>query len=303
MAVPLDIAGHTNMTTFWAYVDPDVSTFYNATLGTITPKEPPFNGLFAKFINLSSKPIKVYYESKGERSFIADIAPFHAGATASYPSHRFVVTDANSGHLLTTWSVRRGKSLYEYDPYRGSIEDASKDLSPSDLELYKLQRDNLEFNKLYHQFTGREWLGLYKRKHRPRHYMWPADSFGQTHQVQTRETHLLSLPPSSIALEKTSRFGSTEKERERLQQYKDPNQRTLTLNLTVISVVPRAFEVLNFLSPAEVDHLLEVATGMKLGESSTGSNRASRTKGTTRTSRNSWIHRHQSVIVDSINRR
>ena len=61
----------------------------------------------------------------------------------------------------------KGKSLYEYDPYRGSIEDAAKALSPSDLELYKLQRDNLEFNKLYHQFTGREWLGLYKRKHRP----------------------------------------------------------------------------------------------------------------------------------------
>ena len=83
MAVPLNIAGHENMTTFYAYVDPDVSTFYNATVGSITPKEPPFSGLFAKFINLSSKQIKVYYESNGERSYIADIAPFNAGRLQS----------------------------------------------------------------------------------------------------------------------------------------------------------------------------------------------------------------------------
>jgi hypothetical protein len=303
MTVPLEIAESEDRTTFLAYVDPDVSTFYNRSVGSMTPKEPPFSGLFAKFINLSPKRLMVYFDSNGQRSFISELAPFQAGATASYPSHKFVATDANSDSVLSTWIIRRGKSLYEYDPYQGSLDNAAKSLSSSDFELYKLQRDNILFNQLYQGFTGREWLGLYKRKYPPRHHMWPADSFGQIHQVQTRETHLISLPPSSIALAQTSKYGSTEKERAELAPYKDPNQEILTLNLTVISVIPRAFEVQNFLSPAEVDHLLEVATGMKLGESSTGSNSESRSRGATRTSRNSWIPRERSVIVDSINRR
>lgn len=52
--------GHGNQT-FWAYVRPDVSTFYQQEPGSKTALTPNFIGQFAKFINLSPKVIRVYW--------------------------------------------------------------------------------------------------------------------------------------------------------------------------------------------------------------------------------------------------
>lgn len=292
--------------TFYAYVDPDISFAYNSTPGgSVTPKETAFTGLFAKFINLSPTMIHVYWEvSKGgDRSYISAVSPFSAGATASYPGHRFVVVDPSTKEDLMTWVVSKENALYSYDPFSGSVDAASNSTNAAELELYKLQLRNLEFNERYHKFTGRQWLGLYGRKHPPRYPMWPADFMGQTHTVVTSETHLVELPPAQIAKAKVSKFGASSAERDKLVPYRTPNQDTLTLNLTVVSVAPRVFEIHNFLSLSEVDHIMELATGMNLGVSSTGSNSGTSTRGSTRTSRNSWISRERSLIIDSIHRR
>jgi hypothetical protein len=45
--------------TFFAYVEPDVSSYYNQTEGTKKVVEPKFQGMFAKFVNLSPKSIRV----------------------------------------------------------------------------------------------------------------------------------------------------------------------------------------------------------------------------------------------------
>jgi hypothetical protein len=292
--------------TFLAYVAPDIALAYNATPGgSVTPKETSFTGFFTKFINLSPNRVHVYWEvSKGgERSFMADIAPYSSGGTASYPSHRFVVVDPSTNKDLITWVVVKENSLYSYDPFGASIDEASKSVSAADLELYKLQLRNLAFNEQYFQFTGRQWLALYGRKHAPRYPMWPADVMGQTHSVNTSETHLVHPPPHNIATTQVSKFGATSEQREKLVPYRTPNQDTLTLNLTVISVMPRVIEIPNFLSVVEVDHIMDLATGMTLGLSSTGSNSESTTSGSTRTSRNSWITREHSLVIDSIHRR
>jgi hypothetical protein len=292
--------------TFWAYIDPDVSLMYNKTPGSVSPKETTFRGKIAKFVNLGPETLHVYWEESkgGARTYIAKISAFHAAATASFPSHRFVVVNPKTEEDLITWVIDTTNSLYFYDPFNGSVKSASMSLTDQQFEDYKLQRDNLIFNKQYEKFTGRQWLGLYKRKHAPRYPMWPADSLGQTHVVKTRQTHLLKLPPSDFANKSVSKFGATAEERKLLEAYRDPNQETLALNLTVISTVPRVFEIKNFLSRPEVDHIMELATGMTLGESSTGSNAKTRTRvSNTRTSRNSWISRDRSVILDSIHRR
>jgi hypothetical protein len=196
-----------------------------------------------------------------------------------------------------------GNSLHKYDPY-GSIEEAEKVLSPNELELYKLQIRNLAFNGLYQRITGRQWLALYGRKHAPVYPMWPADSFGQVHTITTKETHFVSLPPDDVAKTRVSSYGTTPEERENLKSYRSPEE-TLTLNMTVLSVAPRAFEIQNFLSEEEVHHLKELGMGMKLSRSTTkaGSDGTSRTDDETRTSRNSWVGRNMSPIVDIIYRR
>jgi prolyl 4-hydroxylase len=77
------------------------------------------------------------------------------------------------------------------------------------------------------------------------------------------------------------------------------------MTLKVISCAPRAFEVLNFLSPVEVQHLLDLAAAENLALSRTGIGESDEEGGIrdTRTSYNSWLERERSPIVDAIYRR
>ncbi|KAG7349665.1 prolyl 4-hydroxylase alpha subunit [Nitzschia inconspicua] len=304
MDVPPSVSRKLN-SKFLAYIEPDVSSMYNETKGTLSPIETSFKGVFAKFINMSPKRVKVDWEQTpgGTRVFTSLLDKFSGGGTASFPGHRFIVYDEKTSEDLLPWEVRKGNSLYTYDPYHGVETLAEEMLSKTDMQLYRLQLDNLKFNDVYQEFTGRQWLALYGMKEAPRYHMWPADFFGQTHVIESRETHLLELPPSSFAKVRTSPYGSTVQEREKLQKYRNPNQKILALNMTAVSVIPRVFEIPNFLSKAEVDHILDLASGIRLGESTTGGNAASSTKASGRTSRNSWIPRTHSVIIDSIYRR
>eukprot|EP01083_Nonionella_stella_P050693 134747_1 len=76
----------------------------------------------------------------------------------------------------------------------------------------------------------------------------------------------------------------------------------LNMTLTVLSTHPRVFEIKNFLSPVEVDHIVHMATGMKLSLSTTSGSdgRDARSDTRTRTSKNSWVNRSRSPIMDSI---
>ena len=121
----VNLEGHPE-TTFYAFVDPDVATFYNETPGSIQPKETNFKGFFGKFINLSKNPVKVFWVPTTGRptpSYISGISPFGAAATATYPGHKFIVTEQrNEKKVLTTFTMQARNSLYTYDPY-GSLED------------------------------------------------------------------------------------------------------------------------------------------------------------------------------------
>ena len=128
--------------------------------------------------------------------YIAEAAGFNAAGTASFPGHKFFIREkGNEGNLLDEFVVTAETSIYVYNPFK---EDKSGllNLTKDEIELYSLQKNNLEFGKHYLKFTGREWLSLYPRRHPPRHYMWPADYFGQEHTIETAETHFISLPPN-----------------------------------------------------------------------------------------------------------
>jgi prolyl 4-hydroxylase len=78
--------------------------------------------------------------------------------------------------------------------------------------------------------------------------------------------------------------------------------------LQVLSCAPRVYLIDNFLSEVEVDHFIDLATGMKLQRSTTSGNfgDSSTSKNdvaSTRTSENTWVHRHTSPLIDTIYRR
>lgn len=292
------------------YVTPDVATFYNDTrTQPVKRTETDFRGLFGKFVNLSPNSVRVYWISNaGEKQYIADLAPFGAAGTATYPNHKFVATERNDpDKILRNWTIKEFNSLYKYDPYE-TLEKAKEELKSGEYTLYKLQHDNLAFDKMYRYKTGRQWLALYGRKHKPKFPMWPAEYFGQTYQIVTNETHFISQPPEDLAkAHLTSTVSAKDLEiRQQLKPYRSAEE-TLTLNMTVLSVAPRVFEIRNFLSTEEVTHILELATGITLSRSTTRATTSASSQDsssdTTRTSENSWIARQSSAVVDSIYRR
>jgi len=65
------------------------------------------------------------------------------------------------------------------------------------------------------------------------------------------------------------------------------------MTLTVLSCAPRAYEIKNFLSEAEVDHILNLAGVLNLSRSQTGDAINTKSESETRTSFNTWVTREQ----------
>lgn len=314
--------------TFFVYNTPDVSTFYKERKRTRVAKQPQFGGFFAKFVNMSPEVLLWYWYPGNDQEGMpmGKVHPFQAVTTASFDGHVFYFASpaskqGNQEEDIKQWfQVEQGTNVYYYDPFEigeddefdndyepfeiGEDEEFDYDYEPLSLDdldehqlsLYKIQKRNIEFAEKYYEYTGRNWLSLYPRQ-RTRHFMWSADYFGQQHSVETRETHFVT-PPSH---DKLGRVKDDESKPRLLNDYRDPNE-TLNLTLTVLSCAPRVFEINNFLSDVEIDHILYLATGMKLLRSTTGNN-ANADESSIRTSQNTWVDREMSPIVDAIYRR
>ena len=78
---------------------------------------------------------------------------------------------------------------------------------------------------------------------------------------------------------------------------------TMNMTMTVLSCRPRVFEINNFLSGIEVDHIIKLATGMDLKISQTGEGLSKTDARSVRTSRNTWVSRGDTPMIDAIYRR
>lgn len=304
--------------TFEAYVQPHISSFYNKNDLSMKQVKPSFRGEAGKFINLSNRHLTLYWGPRSPRQYIAHLPPFQAVGTATFPGHIFVLTPKDDpNEVIHTINVIPNESLYVYDPYYDEeknkvmiylLEDELK--SKEERDAYWLQRNNLEFGKQYYEFTGREWLSLYPLKKQPSYRMWNADYFGQEHWIVTKEKQFMEEPPAHLlgGLSHDEFHQDVLEKNRHLTSYRhngDDDNQYFNMTLKVLSCAPRVFEIKNFLSPVEVDHIVHMATGMKLSLSTTsgsdGSDRRSDSK--TRTSKNSWVDRNRSPIIDSIYRR
>jgi hypothetical protein len=160
--------------------------------------------------------------------------------------------------------VEKGTSVYYCDPFiKYDPSDPSAgvvngtvlsllNLDDKEKELYDAAQFNREFAPLYRNFTGgSEWLANFPSKP-PQHSMWRADFFGQEHQVRTKETQFVQIPPESelgkLSIVEMKRNASSPLP---LRQYREPGFMNVTLK--VVSVAPRILQIDNFLSEAEVE--------------------------------------------------
>jgi prolyl 4-hydroxylase len=132
-----------------------------------------------------------------------------------------------------------------------------------------------------------------------------GDYFGQEHWVMTRETHFIQMPSTMELSEITTQHNRIlqESDRRLLQQYRDPTRKQMNITLTCLSVAPRVFEIDNFLSSIEIEHILSLASQLELSLSKTGDEDTDADDTESRTSYNTWISRETSPIIDAIYRR
>ena len=122
--------------------------------------------------------------------------------------------------------------------------------------------------------------------------MWRADSLGQVHTIVSNEIQYVALPPQQELDRGTSKYGPRPDEISRMRPYRDKYP-TLELQLKVLSCAPRVFEIRNFLSDVEVDHIIQLAknSNMQLSSTRAGSASEATSNQRTRTSKNTWINR------------
>lgn len=271
-----------------------------------------------KFVRLQQAPVDSQYcirsrvEPSGKKHLMREHAPFSASGTASFPGHHFIFTPPNNpDEVVHNFHVGEyPDNIQLYDPYYvdGDAQQTEQNLSAlsdAEREKYNHWRKTVDFHEQYKAFTGRSYLANYLREP-PRHFMWRADYLGQEHWVTTRETRFTEEPPPHL-LEPIAERGSDRVLKEpMMKEYREPGVFNMTLK--TLSCAPRAFEIQNFLSDAEVEHILKLAQGIDLKLSSTGDTRSGEKavaadSRRTRTSFNSWVEREKSPIVDAIYRR
>eukprot|EP00985_Skeletonema_marinoi_P027380 scaffold22381_cov139-Skeletonema_marinoi.AAC.8 len=348
-----------------AYVRPHVSTFYRskfpshsvAAFGKPAAKVGPaplsFTGFATKFINLSTQPVKLYWDAgritSGPREgqmhtvLIGTVQSMESIGTASHPGHQFfVATTYDKDNVLNRYTATADEQVWYYDP----LEDLS--LEKRAEEMDKMTKDkkwmakqrfgreawmvNQSFSRDYLVKTRMIWLANFPQPYhdgsntaleKVSNHMWPAEYIGQVHTFDTNHLYFTDLPQELESLTKQDYEPDMESQRlSAMEQFQSTslkggadsdNNKSMSLNVKVVSCAPRVVEVKKFLSPVEVQHLINLASGetgnvpMELSRVSASPNGGKRMRGDAmaevRSSKGGWIHREQDVVVDTIFRR
>lgn len=299
---------------FEFFMEPDMKA---VSQGEFTEaKKPLMNGHAVKFFNMSPNTVRYFWvNNNGHAHPMGLVRPFHCIGTASFPGHNFFFgpEDYETNKIvLQSFNIDQDgtTNLYYYDPIevpgnKTATELNLAQLTMDEFEKYNIMVRNRKFAQVYREITGREYLSMYPRK-QPHYFMWPADYFGQEHWVTSKETQFDSVPRDK--LERIREYGS-----KRVFKEGDPlilaeHRKTdefMNMTLKVLSCRPRVYEIENFLSDAEVDHIIHLADSMNLQASSTGSGANSKVEKETRTrtSYNTWVGRETDQVIDTIYRR
>jgi len=284
------------------YIEPPVGTYTNSSR-KLQEAQMQHKGLFGKFTNMASHPIHIHW-TQGQPNdwvFIAAVAAYGSGGTATYPGHMFVVTKPGETKILTTWTMEADNSLYYYDPFSFDYSKAAATLNIDDLSHYHMQLVNRNYAIHYREWTGRDWLALHGQKTPPRFHLWRADAVGQTHVVTTKHNYFVEAPPDEYL--KVGRYGPRPDQVERVRRYRAAAA-TMNLQLKAVSCLPRVFEIEHFLSDFEMQHLRQLGEAKGLVRSGVAAaSENSHSTSNTRTSTNTWLSRHTDMITDAIYQR
>lgn len=235
-------------------------------------QQPPlvFTGFAAKFVNMSPKPVLLYWDGKGghanAKKLVGEIAPFESLGTATMPGHSFHVTQVfDSSEALQRWVVTADTSLIFFethtpmemkDLFLKNVPDKEPDYKA--FAMYQQQLINQAFAREYLIASKRNWLAHFPR-HFPMHFMHQASYIGQTHMMGD-------------------------------------------FSLKVVSVAPRVLVIDNFLQPEECQNIIAASQEQGLEHSTlhSGATVAQTRDLSTRSSSNTWLPRDTSALTEKV---
>ena len=147
--------------------------------------------------------------------------------------------------------------------------------------------------------SGLIWLQGSESRPPPNLYMWDANKIGEIHNITTKYRHLNCVPPLDPPSEEAF-DACLEDEKDSKAPTTNSSFSDLKLQLRVVTKEPRIFEIDNFLSEAESEHIIRLAapyvSRSQVGCAELGDASFS----VVRTSRNSWISRESSAVTEHI---
>ena len=267
-----------------------------------------YTGFTVKFINLSPKPLHLFWDGKEQPKFRSRIQPFEAFTTVTSPGNTFYIAPIyDKDHALERWTVTADEAVLAYDSIANDNEVYTS-LTKEHKKLYEMQKLNMKYGQEYLAKTQRSWLSMFPRPMNM-HFMWDAQYFGQEYKVLSAQSHFVQMPLAKDRkgykeiwrqLDYADYDAMAEKKKQQenylnLKKYREEGP--LELSLNVVSVAPRVFEIDEFLSDVEVEHLLDMALIYNATEQPDDEGKKTRKKdGIT----NAWIRREMSPIVDAI---
>jgi prolyl 4-hydroxylase len=233
-------------------------------------QQPPltFTGFASKFVNLSPKPVLLWWDGKGgheqAKKLVGEIGPLESLGTATVPGHSFHVTPVfDSSTALQRWVLTADTALTFYEPEtpEGMRHALLESLDEPNYALwgkYQRQLVNKAFARDYLVASKRTWLSHFPRRF-PMHHMHEASYIGQRHQVGD-------------------------------------------FSLEVVSVTPRVFVIDNLLSPEDCQSIIDVSQAQGLEHSTLHSGAtAKQTRDlSTRSSSNTWLPRDTNALTERV---
>jgi prolyl 4-hydroxylase len=290
-----------------------VMSLTSSSTSGLKPVSLTYTGFSVKFVNLSTKPMNLYWDGKNKPRLRSRIEPFESFTTVTLPGSSFFLAPLyDKEYAVQRWVATEDDALLVYDVITGDDEFLDS-LTNEQRKLYMMQKLNIDYAREYLVKTKRTWLAMFPRSS-IFHHMYSADYFGQEHVITSKQTHITSLPNGKVGLESVWRrldytdydsmveISKTNGPEAALNLRSHREEGEVELKLKVASITPRVFEIDNFLSDIEVDHLIQMAYMYNATEDTTTTQQTdSKTvQNPRKTTTNAWVHREYSPIVDTI---
>eukprot|EP01084_Bolivina_argentea_P315259 546132_1 len=234
--------------------------------------------IMVNFHNLCATKIILYWLNGESETFNGEIQSMQHTTIGTYIGHKFFYRLSSSesiGRLQITTIERDSKDIHFKDP------------DVQSQELIEFNKKKQKFREEYFNKTGNRWIAYYPRDP-PKLHMFAADFIGQTHTVLSNNSFYNCYPITDSI--------------EHVNACRDNSE--LIFEWKIESILPRVMSLgaeQSFLSEFEISHIISIAN-KSLNRSTIGQDENIQVS-YSRTSKGTWLQRHDSEVIDTIFRR